>query len=54
MKSEPAIIMSVLQAALALAVSFGLQLTAEQVGGILALSAAIFGLILRARVSPVK
>ena len=54
LKTEPALILSVLQAALALGVSFGLHLTAEQVGGIVALSAAIFGLVIRQHVTPVK
>ena len=53
MKTEPAMIMAILQSALALAISFGLHLTAEQVGGIVALSAAVFGLITRSKVSPV-
>lgn len=54
MSKEPAMILAAIQAALALAVSFGLNLTAEQVGGILALAAAIFGIITRSQVSPAK
>ena len=46
--------MAVIQAALALVVSFGLHLTPEQIGALLAVSAAILGLITRSHVSPVK
>ena len=49
---EPVMIMAVVQAGLALAVSFGFGLSAEQIGGILAFSAAVLGLITRSRVSP--
>ena len=54
MKTEPAMIMAAIQAVIALAVSFGLGLTNEQVGGLLALSAAILGIITRQHVSPIK
>lgn len=49
---EPALILAAVQAALALVVAFGLNLTAEQVGAILAASAAVLGVITRQHVKP--
>lgn len=49
---EPAMVMAVLQAGLALGLSFGLALSNEQVGAIMAFSAALLGLITRSQVSP--
>jgi hypothetical protein len=49
---EPAAVLAALQALIAVAVSFGLSLSAEQVGGILAATAAVLGLITRSQVSP--
>lgn len=54
MQSEPALILGVVQAVIALAISFGLHLTPAQVGAITALAAAISAFIVRAHVSPVK
>lgn len=51
--AEPVMVLAVIQAALALGVSFGLGLSGEQVGAILALTAAILGLIARQKVTPV-
>lgn len=51
-KGEPALAAAVLQAILAVAVSFGLDLSGEQVGAIVALAAAVSALFLRQRVSP--
>jgi hypothetical protein len=50
---EPVMVLAVVQAVLALATSFGLGLSGEQVGAILAVSAAILGLIARQKVTPV-
>lgn len=50
---EPAVILSLVQAAIVLAVSFGLRLTPEQTGAILALTAVALGLITRTKVTPV-
>ena len=50
---EPAAIIAALQTLLAVAITFGLDLSAEQVGGILAATAAVLGLITRSQVSPV-
>lgn len=49
---EPALIMGVLQAIIALGVAFGLKLSVEQVGAIVATSAAILALVVRQKVVP--
>lgn len=51
-KDEPAMLMAVVQALLALLLAFGLELTTEQVGAILAFSAAVLGLVVRKQVVP--
>jgi len=50
---EPVMWMALVQAALAVAVSFGLQWDAEQIGTVTALSAVVLGLIARQKVTPV-
>lgn len=50
---EPALILAAVQAVLALAIGFGLDITTEQVGLILAATAAVFGAITRSKVTPV-
>lgn len=50
---EPAAIMAVLQAGIALAIGFGLHWTGEQVALVMAFSAAVLGLITRQVVTPV-
>lgn len=50
---EPALIVAAVQALVGLAVSFGLDLTGEQVGAIMAATAALLGVIARRKVSPV-
>lgn len=50
---EPTLILAVVQALIVLAVSFGLDWTTEQQGTVLAVSAAVMGLITRTQVSPV-
>lgn len=50
---EPALILAAVQAVLAVAVGFGLDLTNEQTALILAAVAAVIGVIVRSRVSPV-
>lgn len=52
MDREPALIIGAIQALLALVVAFGLDLTAEQTGAILALSAALLSVWTRSNVSP--
>lgn len=49
---EPVMTLAIIQMALALAVSFGLQWTGEQVGAVVAFSAAILGWIARSQVTP--
>lgn len=50
---EPAMILAVVQTALALILAFGVDLTVEQTGAILAVTAAVLGLITRSQVTPV-
>ncbi len=50
---EPVLYLALVQAALALAVGFGLGLTGEQVAGLMAFAAAVLGVVTRSRVSPV-
>ena len=49
---EPAMILAVVQAAMALVATFGLGLTVEQTGAVLALTAAVLGLLTRSQVTP--
>jgi hypothetical protein len=49
---EPAMVLALVQGVIVLAVSFGLRLTPEQTGAILALTAVVLGLITRSRVTP--
>lgn len=49
---EPALIAGAIQAVLAVAVSFGLHLTPEQIGGIMAASSALMALLVRNSVTP--
>lgn len=51
---EPALWMGLVGAAIALGTAFGLHLSAEQVGAISALAAAILAFVTRSQVSPVK
>ena len=52
-KREPAAILAALNAVIALAIGFGLDLSSAQVGLILAATAAVLGLITRSQVTPV-
>jgi hypothetical protein len=49
---EPALIVAALGALIALAVSFGLNLSTEQVGAIMAAVSALLGVVTRSRVTP--
>lgn len=49
---EPAMVLALVGAVIALGVSFGLKLTLEQTGAILALTQIVLGLITRTQVSP--
>lgn len=48
---EPVLILGVIQAGLALVVSFGLELSSGQIGAIMAFSAAVLSLIARRTVT---
>ena len=50
LRNEPALIFSLVEAVVALAVAFGLQLTGEQVGAIMAVVAVLTGVSVRAAV----
>lgn len=49
---EPVMTLAVVQALLVLLVSFGIDLSTEQTGAILAASAAVLGWITRSKVTP--
>lgn len=51
---EPALILGAVQALIALAVGFGLNLSPEQVSLILAATAAVLALITRSQVTPTR
>lgn len=51
-KSEPAVIAGLVQATLGLLLAFGIDLSQEQVGAIMAVTAAILALVVRANVTP--
>lgn len=53
-RNEPVLVTALVQAVLALVVSFGLSLSAEQIGGILAVSAAVLAFVARAKVTPTR
>lgn len=50
--AEPVLILGAVQAIVALAVSFGLDLTTEQVGAITAAAAAVLSVVARRKVTP--
>ena len=49
---EPALIVAAIGALIDLAVSFGLNLSTEQVGAIMAAVSAVLGVVTRSKVSP--
>lgn len=49
---EPVLCLALVQTALALVTSFGLHLSAEQTGAVLAFTAALLGFVARQRVTP--
>lgn len=52
-RDEPALVMGLVQAAIILAVSFGLDLTDTQTAALLAFTAALLSVITRQQVTPV-
>jgi hypothetical protein len=53
MKTEPAVVVSLIAALIALAVGFGLDISEEQVALIMAPVAILAGLLIRSKVTPV-
>jgi len=53
LKTEPAVLISLLTALIGLAVAFGVNLTSGQVGAISAVLTVIGGLFVRSQVTPV-
>lgn len=51
---EPALVLAVVQSLIAAAVSFGLGLSAGQVGALVAVTAALLGVVTRQKVSPTR
>ena len=51
-KREPAVILGLVSALIAVAIGFGLDITSEQVGLIMAAVSAVIGVITRSQVSP--
>lgn len=51
---EPAVIIGLIQAAIALAASFGLDMTPEQIGALVAITAAVLSVVTRSQVTPVN
>lgn len=51
---EPVMWLALIQTALALVAGFGLELSPEQVGAIMAFAAAVLGIIARQQVTPVE
>jgi hypothetical protein len=52
--NEPVLLLNVVNAALALAISFGLDLTPEQKAGIIGLTTVVLNLFARSQVVPVR
>ena len=52
MDREPALILAAVQSFIALVVAFGLDLSIEQTGALLAVTAAVLGVVTRSKVSP--
>lgn len=51
---EPALILGLVQTAIALAMGFGLHWTPEQMGLVMAFTSALVALLVRSQVSPLK
>ena len=54
LRTEPALVAGVVQALLALLLAFGVPLSDEQVGAIIAVSAAVLAIVVRQRVTPTE
>lgn len=53
-KNEPAVVAGVVQALLGLLLAFGVNLSTEQVGAVMAVTAALLALLVRSQVTPVR
>lgn len=53
-KREPALILGFVQTVLALVLAFGVELDTEQVGAILAVTAAVLAVVTRQQVTPTR
>jgi hypothetical protein len=53
-KNEPALVVGLVSAIIALLLAFGLSLTDEQVGGIMAVVVAILAVVTRSQVTPTR
>lgn len=53
-KREPALWLGLVNTVLALVLSFGIKLTSEQIGAILAVTSALFAVITRQAVTPIN
>jgi uncharacterized membrane protein YoaK (UPF0700 family) len=53
-RREPAVVVGLVQSLIALGVAFGLQLSPEQVGAILAVTSAALALVVRSQVTPTR
>jgi hypothetical protein len=51
---EPALIIGLVEAVLALVLAFGLNLSPEQIGGIMAVTTALLAVVVRQVVTPVN
>ncbi len=51
-KAEPALFLALVNSVIALVLAFGVQLSADQIGAILAVTSALLGLLTRQAVSP--
>jgi len=51
-KREPALFYAVVNSVIVLVVAFGLQLSADQIGAIVAVTSALLGLVARQQVTP--
>jgi uncharacterized membrane protein YphA (DoxX/SURF4 family) len=53
-KNEPAVVAGVVQALLGLLLAFGVNLSTEQVGAVMAVTAALLALVVRSQVTPTR
>jgi hypothetical protein len=53
-KNEPAVVAGVVQALLGLLLAFGVDLSTEQVGAVMAVTAALLALVVRSQVTPTR